>query len=254
MSLKINTLYTNKVTRKANRKIEWITIHYTAGTLSNAGKARAIANGFANNGREASADYVVDDKEIYCCNKDIKNQYTWSVGGNKYPNKSCSESAKYYGICTNANSISIEMCSCKVNKKSLLATDTDWYFTENVLNLAAQLVVELMEKYKIDINHVIGHFHTTGKICPNPFCVNEAALSKWKDFKNRIQKIIDSKKKTQKEEDDVTRYNKLSEVPSWGKETVQKMINKKLIADQNNLNLSDDMLRVFVMLDRNGTI
>ena len=52
----------------------------------------------------------------------------------------------------------------------------------------------------------------------------------------------------------VIRYNKLAEVPSWGKETVQKMINKKLIADQNNLNLSDDMLRIFVMLDRIGNI
>ena len=97
MKLKINTLYTNKVTKKYNRKIEWITIHYTAGTLSDSGKAKAVANGFANNGREASADYVVDDENIYLCNKDIKNQYTWSVGGNKYPSKSCSESAKYYG-------------------------------------------------------------------------------------------------------------------------------------------------------------
>ena len=249
MALKINTLYTNKVTRKVNRKIDWITIHYTAGTLSDKGKARAIANGFANNNREASADYVVDDKEIYLCNKDIKNQYTWSVGGNKYPTKTCSESAKYYGICTNANSISIEMCSRKINRKSLSASDTDWYFTEDVLNLAAQLVVELMDTYNIDINHIIGHFHVTGKVCPNPFCVNEAALTKWRDFKNRIQKIINDK-----EEEEVTRYNKISEIPSWGKETVQKMINKKLIADQNNLNLSDDMLRIFVMLDRNGTI
>ena len=52
----------------------------------------------------------------------------------------------------------------------------------------------------------------------------------------------------------MTRYNKISEVPSWGKDTAQKLIDKKLIADKNNMNLSEDMLRVFVMLDRNGTI
>lgn len=56
------------------------------------------------------------------------------------------------------------------------------------------------------------------------------------------------------DEDDMTRYNKVSEVPSWGKDTVQKLIDKKLIADRNNMNLSEDMLRIFVMLDRNGTI
>ena len=260
MSLKINTLYTNKVTRKPNRKIEWITIHYTAGTSSTSGKAKAIANGFATSDREASADYVVDDENIYLCNKDIRNQYTWSVGGNKYPSKTCSESAKYYGICTNANSISIEICSSKVNKSTLYATDTDWYFTDKVIALAAQLVVQLMKDYKIDINHVIGHFHVTGKVCPNPFCVNETALKKWYAFKDKVKALAsgndNSTKKNEKEDDEdmVVRYNKFSEIPSWGKETVQKMINKKLIADQNNLNLSDDMLRIFVMLDRNGTI
>ncbi len=249
MSLKINNLFTNKVTRKPNRRIDWITIHYTAGTLSNAGKARAVANGFANNNREASADFVVDDKEIYCCNKDIKNQYTWSVGGKKYPSKSCSESARYYGQCTNANSISIEICSRKINRHSLLATDTDWYFTEDALSLAVQLTAELMQKYNIDINHVIMHSSVTGKICPNPFCVNEGALSKWKDFKNRIVKLLNKD-----DEEDMIRYSKLSEVPDYGKKTVEKLINKNLIADKNNLNLSEDMLRIFVMLDRNGTI
>lgn len=249
MGLKINTLYTYKVTKKYNRKIEWITIHYTAGTLSNSGKARAVANGFANNGREASADYVVDDDNIYLCNRDIKNQYTWSVGGNKYPSKSCSESAKYYGKCTNANSISIEMCSSKRNRSSLLATDTDWYFTDKVISLAVQLVAELMQEYNIDIDHVIMHSGVTGKICPNPFCVNEGALKNWREFKNKVIGILNKE-----EEDDMTRYNKVSEVPSWGKDTVQKLIDKKLIADRNNMNLSEDMLRIFVMLDRNGTI
>lgn len=249
MGLKINTLYTNKVTKKYNRKIEWITIHYTAGTLSNSGKARAVANGFANNGREASADYVVDDDNIYLCNRDIKNQYTWSVGGNKYPSKSCSESAKYYGICTNDNSISIEMCSSKQNRNSLLATDTDWYFTDKVISLAVQLAAELMQEYNIDIDHVIMHSGVTGKICPNPFCVNEAALKNWHKFKDKVIAILNKE-----DEDDMTRYNKVSEVPSWGKDTVQKLIDKKLIADRNNMNLSEDMLRIFVMLDRNGTI
>lgn len=57
-----------------------------------------------------------------------------------------------------------------------------------------------------------------------------------------------------KEEEDVIRYNKLSEIPDWGKATMQKIISKKLIADENNLDVSEDMLRMFVILDRNGSI
>lgn len=61
-------------------------------------------------------------------------------------------------------------------------------------------------------------------------------------------------KEDKEEEEDMVRYNSINEVPTWGKDTVQKMLEKKMIADKNNMDLSEDMLRVFVMLDRNGTI
>ena len=57
-----------------------------------------------------------------------------------------------------------------------------------------------------------------------------------------------------KEEEEMKRYNTIDEVPDWGKETVRKLINKKLIADEKALDLSVDMLRTFVILDRNGTL
>lgn len=64
----------------------------------------------------------------------------------------------------------------------------------------------------------------------------------------------ESQDELKKEDEDMVRYNTINEVPEWGKDTVQKMLSKKLIADKNNMDLSEDMLRVFVMLDRNGTI
>ena len=57
-------------------------------------------------------------------------ELVWAVGGKKYTSMTTSEGGKYYGICTNSNSISIEMCSNKLNTKKLGATDTDWYLTE----------------------------------------------------------------------------------------------------------------------------
>ena len=53
----------------------------------------------------------------------------------------------------------------------------------------------------------------------------------------------------EKEEQEV-RYNNIDEIPEWGKQTINKLINTKAIADENNLNLSEDMLRVLVIIDR----
>ena len=30
----------------------------------------------------------------------------------------------------------------------------------------------------------------TGKICPNPWCVDKSRLSKWNDFKNRLEEKV----------------------------------------------------------------
>lgn len=55
------------------------------------------------------------------------------------------------------------------------------------------------------------------------------------------------------EEDDEVRYQKLSEIPSWGKETVEKLMDKGIIqGNTNGLDLSNDMLRVLVWNDRAG--
>jgi N-acetylmuramoyl-L-alanine amidase CwlA len=169
-----------------NRKIEWIVLHYTAGTNSKKGAAEATANYFKNSKADASADFIVDDETIVQYNPDIKNRYCWAVGGSKYTTKSTSLAAKYYGKCTNLNSINIEMCSNKSDKKSLLATDTNWYFTDATFNNAVDLVKYLMETYNIDIDHVIMHHMVTGKCCPNPWCVIEDRLVIYNNFLARV--------------------------------------------------------------------
>lgn len=180
----INKASTHNTSYLANRKIEYIVIHYTASTTSKDGSAINIANYFKTTPNQASADFVIDDKNIVQYNSDIKNRYTWAVGGSKYTSMSTSKGGRLYGKCTNKNSISIEICSNKKNTKTLSATDTDWYFTDSELLLASKLVQKLMSDYNIKISNVIMHHEVTGKICPNPFCVNEKALSKWNDFIN----------------------------------------------------------------------
>ena len=176
----------HNTTAKPNRKIEFIVLHYTAGTSSSQGAAKGVASYFSRTSNQASADFVVDDNDIVQYNPDPVNYYCWSVGGNKYPTKSNSLSAKYYGICTNKNSISIEMCSRKKNVSSLNASDDDWYLTNNTINNAVILTKYLMKKYNVSADHVITHSMVTGKWCPQPWTKNEAALSGWYDFLKKI--------------------------------------------------------------------
>jgi hypothetical protein len=50
------------------------------------------------------------------------------------------------------------------------------------------------------------------------------------------------------------RYVTIDDIPSWGKETVQKLVDKGILkGNENGLDLSQDMLRMLVILDRANT-
>lgn len=186
MKLKvIQRLGLTSTTAYKGRKIEYIVIHYTAGTTSRKGKARDVAAMFSR-GSGGSADYIVDDAEIVQYNPDPHNRYCWAVGGSKYTRMTTSAGGRLYGVCTNKNSISVEICSNKRNASKLGAEDTDWYFSDAALENAAELVRWLMLEYGIDVSHVIMHHEVTGKICPNPWCVSADRLTGWQKFKGML--------------------------------------------------------------------
>ena len=178
------------LTYAPNRFIEYIALHYTAGTTSKAGTALGVAKWFASGGNPsnpASSDFIVDDRDIVQYNNDIENRYAWCVGGTKY-SPTTSLSASLYGKATNKNTINIEICSNKINKKSLLASDTDWYFTKAELDNTRELVKYLMKKYNIPIERVIMHHSVTGKPCPAMWTHNESELKGYYDFLQSIDK------------------------------------------------------------------
>lgn len=45
-------------------------------------------------------------------------------------------------------------------------------------------------------------------------------------------------------------YQTLAEVPEWGRQAIAKLIEGGKFADVHRLNLSEDMIRMFVILDR----
>lgn len=199
--------------------IKYIVIHYTA---NDGDTDEGNGNYFANNNVDASAHYFVDDDSITQSVPD--NRIAWSVGGNKYPN---TKGAAYYGKCTNNNSISVELCDTRKNGV--------YDFTEATLKNAADLVRLLMKKYSVPIDRVIRHYDVNGKICPKPFVETEKA---WNEFKERLVDEV------------VKRYNTISELPKWAKEPIEKLVKEGKIADGNRLDMSEDMLRVLVIMNR----
>ena len=59
--------------------------------------------------------------------------------------------------------------------------------------------------------------------------------------------------KAEQEDEEVAeiRYNTIEEIPEWGRATIQSLIDKGCFADTKHMNLSEDMVRVFVILGRN---
>lgn len=147
------------------KNIKFIVIHYTANKTD---KAVNNCKYFQTAGRNASAHYFVDNDGVWQSVED--NIVAWSVGGSRYTNYKTTGGAKFYGICTNSNSISIELCS------------TNGIITDKTQDNAIELVKILMKKYNIPISNVIRHFDVTGKKCPgwNGWCNNNS--EKWNAF------------------------------------------------------------------------
>lgn len=177
MGYTLKTNIANKSNYGASRKlsnIKYIVIHYTANdgdTDENNGKY------FKNNIVKASAHYFVDDDSVTQSVPD--NFVAYSVGGNKYSNCGSTGGGKYYGKCTNSNSISIEICDDVKNGVIYPSAKT----IENVIALTK----ELMKKYTIPASNVIRHFDVTGKACPVYWCGNTAKNTKWfNEFHNKL--------------------------------------------------------------------
>lgn len=180
---KTSTVHTS---RYANRPIEYLVIHYTAGSTSRQGTARSVAAMFGNPAnRDASADFIVDDAECVQYNGDIRNRYTYAVGGSLQGNPG---GGKYYGKCKNSNSISIEICSSSTNNDLRYPNTRNWYFTDAALDNAVELARHLMDTYNIPDDHLIRHYDVNQKLCPGIIGWNRESGSeaKWIDFRSRV--------------------------------------------------------------------
>ena len=176
--LPITNKFTNcTISNRCGIKPEWIVIHYF-GAL---GSALQTAGWFCNpTNNVGSADFCVDDDYIVQVNPDILKYNTWHCGGGLQGGIH----HEYHRICTNANSIGIEMRPYNDRGSVNAAQNAGWYFHEATVANTVDLVKYLMAKFNIAADHVIMHANVTGKYCPAPFLDRP---EEWENFKKRIQ-------------------------------------------------------------------
>lgn len=190
-----------------NKAPQWIVIHYTG---NDGDTAQANCNYFKSGIRNASAHRFADDHGVIISVPD--DYVAWSVGGKKYTDCDKTGGGRYYGICTNNNSLSLELCDCVRNGK--------YDFTEETLQNAAEQVVAWMTQYGIPISHVIRHFDVTGKICPAPM-VSQNGL--WEAFISRVDNLYHGKDEALTEAISALNKSVGLDTKIWGSTTTMKM-------------------------------
>lgn len=141
------------------KKVKYIAIHNTGNdgdTAENNGKYFA-----GTNARKAGAHFFIDRK-----GKVVKsvamNRTAYAVGGSKYN----TGGGKYYKACTNANSVSIELCD--IVKK---------YPSQEQITATKELIAYIRKNCP-NARTVIRHYDVNGKPCPAKMV--DAAT--WKKF------------------------------------------------------------------------
>lgn len=220
-TMKTNLANKNNYGSKRDTKdIKYIVIHYTGNdgdTDENNGKY------FHNNIVKASAHYFIDDDSITQSVPD--NYVAWSVGGSKYSNADKLGGGKFYGKCTNANSISIELCDDVKNGVV--------YPSAGTIANAIAFTKTLMKKYNVPASNVIRHADVNGKSCPAYWYGTTAKDNKWKtEFHNKLTATTSTTSKVESYSGYVkVLYNGLAihNKASWDDSTISGTVKKDQI-------------------------
>lgn len=97
---------------------------------------------------------------------------------------------------------------------------------------------------KVDQQNMTVHRWFANKACPGDYLYSRHG---------QIAALVNTQLSSQEEEETMTIYKTLADVPDWGKATIQKLLNKDFIEGTGDgLNIEENMLRVLVINDRAG--
>ena len=136
--------------------------------------------------------------------------------------------------------------------------------TQEQIEKCSMLVADICERYgiPIDYEHIVGHGELMATSCPGKNLqklIDDGTITGkaiW--YYNQAHGITDSVEAKEQEGAScggrgMERFNTVDSLPEWAKPTIQKMIDKGLLQGTGaSLDLSLDMLRIFVVNDRAG--
>ncbi len=159
-NIKVRLMSPKSRPRRAAKRMRptFITIHSTANHSRSATAlqhSRALTNGSITN----RSWHFTADQYMVVQNLPL-NETAWHAGT----------------AAGNHNSIGIEMCEAESLGHNHYRT---W-------NRAAKLTAVLMKRYRINLRHVVPHYHWTRKNCPAPLMTNGRPGPKWAWFLSRI--------------------------------------------------------------------
>lgn len=233
--MKITKNYlTNNKCYKTGKKItpKGIMLHSTACKGVKAATFLKSWNTYQPNGKSVCVHAFLDDTGVY---QTLPFNYrAWHCAGTG-----------------NDTHIGFEICEPKdyADKK---------YF-ETVKNLTIDFCLHLMKLYNLKYTDITSHCEAHKKK-GKAFASNHGDVDHWwkkyhnytmDNFRADVKKKLEQEKKG--DEEDMLRYNKLEELPDYAKPTIKKLIDKgALKGDGAGLDLSQDMVRIFVINDRLG--
>lgn len=156
--------------KRARGDVKFIVIHNTG----NIGDT-AEGNGryFASAHKPATSAHFFIDRNGNIIKSVPLNYTAYSVGGKSWGNKG----GKYYKICTNSNSVSIELCDI-YNKDP----------SQKQINATVKCVKYIM-KYCKNARYLIRHYDVNGKTCPYRFTdETDAGRARWIKLKAEVYK------------------------------------------------------------------
>ena len=274
MKINKNITTVNRWIGRDGNQIEWIVLHYTANTYQ-PDLAKNECAMFKDVYRGASAHYFVDTTSIWQCVE--LDDTAWHCGDNP-PSKNG---------CTNRNSIGIEMCNVYENGVYSIADKT----ADNAVWLVCYLL-ELYPNAKICRHYdVTGkrcpapwvddsslwlkfkeRVEEERPMTPAEKKEFDALKATVKAQAKAISKLqlqdvnfTEQIKAMQEFDTDVTkglnalnertkaRYQSVDDCPKWAQPTVSKLVDEgALKGDEKGLDLTDDLTRTLVIVDRAG--
>lgn len=127
----------------------------------------------------------------------------------------------------NKFSLGIEICESGNRRKTL----------ENAVSFVAVKLMEL----GLTTDNLRKHKDWSNKNCPRIFVDKKYIKDDmdWNWFVEEVKKAMDN-----------NRFEKIEDIPIWAVSCIKKLIVNGAFADENKLNLSEDMVRILVIMDR----